>query len=102
VARELGITGRVAAVPALFFAESMTTRRRVARLDALFQRFRLRGKAAIHWLGDPEGPVSGLLIFSGVSGPSVSKTASSRIRRSAGRPRSRDKASAAPSADSSC
>jgi len=49
-----------AVVPAIVFAEHRTTRERLARLDALFDRYSLRGRAAISWLRRPEAAGSAL------------------------------------------
>lgn len=48
-------------VPAIVFAEESGTRKRVARLDTLFDRYALRGRAALSWLRHPSGSPSGLM-----------------------------------------
>lgn len=52
-----------AVVPAIVFAEDRTVRRRLTMLDTLFDRFGVRGRAAISWLRSPEGIAGGLLWF---------------------------------------
>jgi transcriptional regulator with XRE-family HTH domain len=64
VAADLGWDAR-SVVPAIVFVEHRTTRDRLARLDVLFDRYALRGRAALSWVRRPgPGPVpSGLLWF---------------------------------------
>lgn len=52
-----------AVVPGIVFAEDRTVRRRLAMLDTLFDRYGVRGRAAISWLRSPEGIPRGLLWF---------------------------------------
>lgn len=68
-------------VPAIVFAEDRTTRYRLERVDSLFDRYAVRGRAAISWLRDPVGAPSGLLWFTGVNGLS-SRSEAPRVRRS--------------------
>jgi len=53
-------------VPIIVFAEDRTIRRHLARLDTLFDRFALRGRAATNWLRHPATVPSGLLWFSSI------------------------------------
>lgn len=70
-----------AVVPAVVFSESKTTRARLARVDALFDRFSLRGRPAITWLRRPSARPSGLLWF--VTVPGVrGRSERPRVRRS--------------------
>lgn len=48
-------------IPAIVFAEESGTRKRLARLDTLFDRYALRGRAALSWLRSPSGSPSGML-----------------------------------------
>lgn len=59
VAAELGWGRPAFVVPVLIFLSDRTVRRRVARLDALFDRFALRGRAAVSWLRRPAGSAAG-------------------------------------------
>ena len=53
-----------AVVPAIVFLEHSATRKRLARIDTLFDRFDVRGKAALSWLRRPtEAAPHGLLWF---------------------------------------
>lgn len=68
-----GIAGRFGwnarrVVPAIVFAEDRTTRNRLARVAALFDRYALRGRAATAWLARPNAPASGLLWITAVDG----------------------------------
>lgn len=61
VAERFGWTPRNV-VPAIVFLEHSATRKRLALVDALFDRFTLRGRAALTWLREPVSPIpSGLL-----------------------------------------
>ena len=62
VAHELGWQCR-AVVPAIVFAEDRTTRNRLERVAALFDRYSIRGRAATSWLRRPGDEPSGLLWF---------------------------------------
>ena len=81
LARQLGLPAPAQVVPILIFAESMTNRRRVARLAPLFARFELRGRSAMAWLGRPAGSVNGLLLFSGANTNSAREVSAHRVRR---------------------
>jgi transcriptional regulator with XRE-family HTH domain len=81
LARELGLPAPAQVVPILIFEESMTNRRRVARLAPLFARFSLRGRTAIAWLGRPAGAVTGILLFSGANPSSAREPSAQRARR---------------------
>jgi transcriptional regulator with XRE-family HTH domain len=50
-------------VPAVVFAEDRTTRRRLAAVDTLFDRFALRGRSCVSWLRAPDTPPRGVLWF---------------------------------------
>lgn len=50
-------------VPAIVFADARTTRRRLAEVETLFDRFALRGRSSTSWLRRPTAPPSGLLWF---------------------------------------
>lgn len=52
-----------AVIPAIVFAEDPTNRRRLHRVDTLFDRFSLRGRAALSWLRTPADAPSCLLWF---------------------------------------
>ncbi len=67
-------------VPGIVFAEDRTTRNRLERVDSLFDRYALRGRAAISWLREPVGAPSGLMWFTGVKGL-PSRAAAPRVRR---------------------
>jgi len=80
VAQELGLGRPTRAVPMIVFTESMTTRRRVARLESLFTSFDVRGKRALSWLRDPRATAGGLMIFSNVGSSSVRGVSPHRLR----------------------
>lgn len=75
-------------VPAIIFADDRTIRRRIAKLDTLFDTFAVRGRECWSWLRLPDQPPSGLLSF--VTSPSDSRSTSSprRVRGTARRARS--------------
>ena len=50
-------------VPAIVFAGDRTTRRRLAAVDTLFDRFALRGRSCVTWLRQPGSVPSGVLWF---------------------------------------
>lgn len=63
VASRFGWEGRHV-IPAIVFLEHSATRKRLAMVDALFDRFSLRGRPALSWLREPTAPMpSGLLWF---------------------------------------
>ncbi len=68
-------------IPAIVFAEHRTTRRRLAELDTLFDRFALRGRSAISWLRSPESSPSGALWFARVPSNIQSVAAQQRVRQ---------------------
>jgi transcriptional regulator with XRE-family HTH domain len=83
VAAGLGWPAPLLVVPAILFREDRTTRRRLAQLDPLFDRFALRGRAAIAWLHRPSGRPDGLLILSDstpAGGGRVSRGGPERVR----------------------
>jgi transcriptional regulator with XRE-family HTH domain len=59
-------------VPAIVFAEHRTTRERLQRLAPLFDRYALRGRAAISWTRHPTDLPTGLLWF--VTVPDASRS----------------------------
>jgi hypothetical protein len=65
IARAMALRATERAVPMIVFKESMTTRRRVARLAELFASYATRGSDALAWLRSPTPGPRGLLIFSG-------------------------------------
>lgn len=69
-------------VPAIVFVNDRTIRRRLARVEPLFERFALRGRSCISWLRRPTSTMtpSGCLWFA--SRPdSGRRTATERVRR---------------------
>jgi transcriptional regulator with XRE-family HTH domain len=68
-------------VPGIVFADDPTTRRRLARLDALFDGFPLRGRAATSWLRRPtDVPPRGMLFLTAAPGSEVRRTGQQRVR----------------------
>ena len=75
-------------VPMIVFAEDRSTRRHLARLAGLFDRYELRGRAALSWLGRPDrgaGPPSGLLWFHDSSNARVVRISGQRVRHGGAR-----------------
>jgi len=75
--------GRV--VPAIVFLEDRTTRRRLDRLSGLFDRYSLRGQAAIGWVRRPSAaphPPSGVLWFRALPNARVVRISGQRVRLS--------------------
>lgn len=73
-----------ALVPMIVFAEDRTTRRNLARMAALFDRYELRGRAALSWLRRPTsgaGVPSGLLWLRDLSTARVVRISGQRVRR---------------------
>lgn len=88
IARDLGWDGVVAIIPALVIGDSRLARRTIVSHAALFERYRLRGRAAVAWLRRPVAPMpSGLLWFA--NGPDSHQATISRGRRAPKRPYSR-------------
>lgn len=81
VAQQFGWSVR-AVVPGIVFAERKTTRRRLRAVETLFDRFSLRGRAAVTWLRAPDGVPSGLLWFM-ASAPANAPRGSERVRGAA-------------------
>jgi transcriptional regulator with XRE-family HTH domain len=79
VAEQLGWRVR-AVVPAIVFTEDRTTRYRLQRFATLFDRYSLRGRAAISWLRRPVGTPSGLLWISAIPGRVTSRSSAPRVR----------------------
>ena len=63
-------------VPAIAFIEDRAIRKRLRRVDTLFDRFSLRGRKAIAWLRRPDGHPSGLLWFSALTDAGTAPRAS--------------------------
>jgi len=94
--RSMGLPPPRAVVPLLLVADTSTNRDRLHRLEPLFARFALRGRAGGSWLRRPAAPApaapapaaptpSGLLIFTDLryaNGGSVTRVAAHRVRRS--------------------
>ncbi len=79
VAEQFGWEVR-AVVPAIVFTDDRTTRDRLQRLTALFDRYSLRGRSAISWLRHPDGAPSGLLWLAAINGPTPSRSSAPRVR----------------------
>lgn len=57
-------------VPAIVFLEHSATRKRLSMVDTLFDRFIVRGRAAVSWLRQPSRPIpSGLLWLTAAGEP---------------------------------
>ncbi|HSO01381.1 MAG TPA: helix-turn-helix transcriptional regulator [Gaiellaceae bacterium] len=70
-----------AVLPAIVFLEHSATRKRLARIDTLFDRFDLRGKAALSWLRRPiDATPHGLLWFAGATLRADSQVPRVRVR----------------------
>jgi transcriptional regulator with XRE-family HTH domain len=69
-------------LPAIVFLEDRTTRNRLGRVTTLFERFDVRGRAAISWLRRPatSPPGTGLLWFSEAGSVRRSRTSARRVR----------------------
>ena len=90
LARELGLPNPARIIPVLIFKESMTTRRRLARLAPLFSRFNLRGQTALSWMRRPTGVAparagsgwvaTGVLLFTSATVGRASEGSSRRVR----------------------
>lgn len=70
-----------AVVPAIVFLDDRTIRNRVARVDALFDRFSLRGRAATSWMRRPGPLPSGLLWYTAGPPAVPSRSPAPRVRR---------------------
>ena len=85
IARDLGWDGVVAVVPALVIGDSRLARRTVKSHAAFFERYRLRGRAAVAWIRRPVAPMpSGLLWFA--NGPDSRQATIRRGKRASKRP----------------
>ena len=69
-------------VPAIIFTEDRTTRRRLASVAPLFDRFSVRGRAALSWLRKPTGSPTGLLLVTDLTRARVVRISGQRVRRS--------------------
>lgn len=78
-------------VPAIVFLEDRSVRTRLANLDTLFDRFELRGRAALAWLRRPSGAPRGVLWFQAIG---ERKSPAGRRRVYEPRRRNRDTTSA--------
>lgn len=90
VAREMG-WDPLAIVPALIILDGTTARRHVAKLDALLNRYALRGSAALAWLREPTGSPTGLIMLTRLpdnAGSDVRRAGRRRVRLQASKPRS--------------
>ena len=67
VSRQLGWQAR-SVVPVIVFAEDDTLRRRLRRLDTLFDRYPVRGRAALSWLRRPSEAPTGLIWITASAG----------------------------------
>lgn len=84
VARDLGWRP-VAVVPVVVFLEDRTTRHRLSVLASLFDRFSLRGRAALSWLHQPDAatiPTGLLWLTRTAERLQPSRSRSSRVRHS--------------------
>jgi transcriptional regulator with XRE-family HTH domain len=73
-----------AVVPAIVFQENRTTRNRLGRVIALFDRFSVHGRAATTWLRRPDGAPSGLLWFTAGPQRVPARSTSVRVRTPGG------------------
>lgn len=88
LARSIGWDIR-AVVPAIVFAEDRTSRRRLNAIEALFDRYALRGQGATSWLRRPDSapvPPSGLMWFSSWSSARVVRVSGQRVRLTRSQP----------------
>ena len=69
-----------ASIPAIVFMENRTTRNRLAKVIALFDRFSVRGRAATAWLRRPDRAPTGLLWFTAGPEHAPSRSAAPRVR----------------------
>jgi transcriptional regulator with XRE-family HTH domain len=69
-------------VPAIVFAEDRTTRNRLERVNDLFDRFALRGRAATTWMRNPDSAPSGVLWFTDAGAAIASRSDAPRVRPS--------------------
>jgi transcriptional regulator with XRE-family HTH domain len=70
-------------VPAIVFLEDRTTRRHLDQLGALFDRYALRGRAAVAWARRPGGgqePPSGVLWLQDLPSAGVVRVSGQRVR----------------------
>lgn len=71
-------------VPAIVFLEDRTTRRHLARLDALFDRFELRGRSAVTWARRPMASrPSGVMWLQKLTNAGMVRVSGQRVRKSA-------------------
>jgi hypothetical protein len=73
-------------VPAIVFLEDRTTRRHLARLDVLFDRFELRGRSAVTWVRRPAGSGShpaGVMWLQKLTNAHMVRVSGQRVRKSA-------------------
>lgn len=83
IGRDQGWAAR-AVVPCLVVAAGTTTRRRLSTNAPLFNRFTIRGRAALRWLRAPLGAPSGLLLLMelpSMRGGNVRRAGRQRVRQ---------------------
>ena len=78
VGRRLGWQVR-SVVPVIVFAEDDALRRRVRRLETLFDRYPLRGRAAVSWLRRPSDVPTGLIWITAMAGSKRSFAVGQRV-----------------------
>ena len=85
-----GIVGRFgwprprSVIPVIVFTEDRTTRRDLARMAGLFDRYELHGRTALSWLrrpGDGDRVPTGLLMLRDLSNARVVRISGQRVRR---------------------
>ena len=81
IARELGWPRPAAVVPAIVLVERRVTRRRLADIEPLLGRYKVRGRAAISWVRAPTlPPPSGLLWLTELPDVAVVRISGQRVR----------------------
>ncbi len=86
IARSLCWSVRGRPVPIIVFSEDRTTRRRLAAIETLFDRYNLRGRAAMSWVHHPTPPAPlGLLWFTALPTARVVRISGQRVRGAAPR-----------------
>lgn len=84
IAEQLGLARPRLVVPAFVLAEDGANRRLVGRHAVVFQRYAVRGRAALRWIRRPTAAVSGLLWFE--SSPDADQVRTNRPRDPSRRP----------------
>jgi len=80
ISQPLGWGRPARVIPALVLGDDRTTRRVLARHEALFQSFGLRGRSAAAWLRAPGGTPSGLVWFEGTNSDESRIAPARRVR----------------------